>query len=412
MEKATITTLVLILLACVLPTTQGHQNPKFDGANVSPVQISVQSPQSETAPASRRGKSEVHYDFSSFIEKHRKTIKDKIDAKEARCIAIGVVQGDDVVWAEGFGNAGQSSSEINVNRETNFAVMSLSKLMTALAISRAMQEGYLDLDQPISNYLPDLNLNSPFEDRPEDTITLRHLLCHRAGFPHFVEDITSYEKKSYREYIKAIETEPLIHKVDDQTAYSNSGYDLAGHILAKVYGKTFEESMEELLFAPLKMEQSTFDYDEVVKNKERAIGYNEDSPVLPVKIPCFASGGGFSNINDMIKLMKMILSEGKTKDGIFLKREYFERVLSPRGILKDQESQGYALGIFKGENRYKKRVFPIFTHTGEGWGYTCDLLLCLELRLGLVILANAGGYDLRWRGQLTDDLYRILFSSE
>lgn len=334
----------------------------------------------------------------------------KIDEGQARGMAIGVCRSKEVVWKAGFGKTGHTKGEKAVDTKTNFGVMSLSKLMTAMAVMKAQQGDYLDIDKPISTYLPNLKLISEHDIGPEKHITTRHLLCHTAGFSHFVDDFQSYETKTRNDYVHAILSEPLTSKIGDKSSYSNSGYDLAGHILAEVYGKSYETSMNELLFQPLGMTHSTFEYDRVKEDNERALGYDSNTPVLPETIPCFASGGAFSNIDDMMIFLGMILSKGKLKDSVYLDEGSFNRIFTPRGLSERRASNGYALGIFKGRNRFNGRAFPVFVHTGEGWGYTCDLFFCFELDLGIVILTNQGGLGMRWRGQITDDLYDILLS--
>ena len=92
-------------------------------------------------------------------------------------VAIGVCDPDSVVWSGGFGSDA-------VSAETMFGVQSCSKMYVATAVLIAVQARLVELDVPITRYLPEFRVNSSFEDRPERLITLRHLLSHTAGFTH------------------------------------------------------------------------------------------------------------------------------------------------------------------------------------------------------------------------------------
>ncbi|MCK5712134.1 MAG: beta-lactamase family protein, partial [Hyphomicrobiaceae bacterium] len=94
-----------------------------------------------------------------------------------------VVSNDEVVWEETFGvSDGPGSAPITPN--TIFCIRSISKSVTALAVLVAVQEGLVNLDTPISQYLPDFTINSRYDERPQDLITLRRMLGHWASFTH------------------------------------------------------------------------------------------------------------------------------------------------------------------------------------------------------------------------------------
>ena len=88
-----------------------------------------------------------------------------------------------MLWAEGFGCT-DWNCRTPVTADTPFSIQSMTKSFTAVAVLLAVQDGLLDLDAPISTYLPDFTVNSIFDERPQDLITLRMLLSHTAGFTH------------------------------------------------------------------------------------------------------------------------------------------------------------------------------------------------------------------------------------
>jgi CubicO group peptidase (beta-lactamase class C family) len=95
--------------------------------------------------------------------------------------AVAVVDDTGVLWSEGFGFT-DNDHNTPITPDTIFSIQSTSKTFTAVAVLLAVQEGLLDLDTPITTYLPDFTIHSIFEEHPERTITLRMLLSHTAGF--------------------------------------------------------------------------------------------------------------------------------------------------------------------------------------------------------------------------------------
>ena len=98
-------------------------------------------------------------------------------------LSVAIVDADGTLWEAGFGVA-DKTRPLPVTARTMFSLQSCSKTFTATAVMLAVQDGLLSLDTPIREYLPGFTLQSRFEQHPEDIITLRHLLSHKAGFTH------------------------------------------------------------------------------------------------------------------------------------------------------------------------------------------------------------------------------------
>ena len=114
--------------------------------------------------------------------------------------AFALVDKEGIVWTEGFGYADCERKTL-VTPDTLFCLQSVSKTLTAIAVLLAAQEGLVDLDEPITMYLPDFKVNSRYEKHPEQKMTLRYLLSHTAGFPrettmgNFAEPTGSFDKR-------------------------------------------------------------------------------------------------------------------------------------------------------------------------------------------------------------------------
>ena len=183
-------------------------------------------------------------------------------------LAVVVVDGDRVLWQEGFGSTDSDGAAITV--DTIFSAQSTSKTFTATAVMLAVQAGLVDLDVPITTYLPDFTVHSAFEPHPERRITLRMLLSHTAGFTHEAPLGNNYDPEpgAFDAHVRSISATWLRFPVGTGYAYSNLGIDLAGHILEVVLGKPFPVLMRDLLLAPLGMDHSTFDRARVQRHGE------------------------------------------------------------------------------------------------------------------------------------------------
>lgn len=165
-------------------------------------------------------------------------------------VALVNVQGQTVCHTA-VGHSSLIPKEKNIKKDQIFDLASLTKVVaTTTAVLILWDEGKLQLDDPVSKYLPEL-------DRPDkNTITLRHCLTHTTGLPPFRK---YYDKLQGREaYLKAIAAEPLQYKTGTERQYSDLGFILLGLVVEKVSGQPLDEFTRERIFKPLKMKQTRY----------------------------------------------------------------------------------------------------------------------------------------------------------
>jgi len=117
------------------------------------------------------------------IEEFRASVPELMKKGKVPGCAIALVDEQGTLWTEGFGYTDCKRKNL-VRPDTLFLICSMSKTFTATAIMLAIQDGLLDLDEPITTYLPDFKVYSLYEKHPEQKITLRRLLSHTTGIPH------------------------------------------------------------------------------------------------------------------------------------------------------------------------------------------------------------------------------------
>jgi CubicO group peptidase (beta-lactamase class C family) len=224
---------------------------------------------------------------AAIIAKYRQAIPQLMTEQHIPGLAVAVAGENGTVWAEGFGYT-DNNHKTAATPDTIFSVQSTSKTFTAVGVLLAVQDGLLDLDAPITIYLPDFTVHSISQEHPERKITLRMLLSLTVGFTHEAPVGNNFDlgPVSFDEHVKSISETWLRFPVGTGYAYSNLGISFTGYILQKVSGKPFAQYMHDRLLVPLGMRNSCFDMDKIRDNPNRAIGHTKAFQQVPLDIPC------------------------------------------------------------------------------------------------------------------------------
>jgi CubicO group peptidase (beta-lactamase class C family) len=206
-------------------------------------------------------------------------------------LSVALVDSRDLIRQSGFGWA-DDAHWVPVDPDTRFSIQSMSKTFTAVGVLTAVRDGLVDLDAPVTRYLPDFRVASIFEDRPQDRMTLRHLLTHTAGFTHEAPEGSNYDpgEPAFADHVASISSTWLMFRVGEQYHYSNLGIDLAGAILAKASGQELPASLCQRAFLPLGMSRTTADPRRILSEANRATGHQPGLTDLPLVVPMTGAG--------------------------------------------------------------------------------------------------------------------------
>ncbi|MCL2839621.1 MAG: beta-lactamase family protein [Defluviitaleaceae bacterium] len=261
-------------------------------------------------------------------------------------------------WTRGVGFA-DVENERGVTEDTLFDIGSVTKLFTAISIMQLVEQGVLDLDEPITTYLPDFSvLSHPVNGGDYRNITTRMLLAHVAGLPGDMfggfGTIGAHYPAFMNNMLPRLAGVHMYNVETDRMAYSNVGYTVLGILVAEVSGFAadgdffhgFANYIQENIFDPLDMASTTFfpNEDEV----DVSLPYITAS--LPAADRVFANatsvGGLYSNAYDMARFMHMLLNFGELDGNRILSEAYFAQMVEVQDFdFSLSPMMQYALGF-------------------------------------------------------------------
>jgi CubicO group peptidase (beta-lactamase class C family) len=312
--------------------------------------------------------------------------------------AVCFIHNGERVWAEGFGVTDRPGGH-PVSTETLFSIQSTSKNITAAAILIAVQDGILDLDEPITAYVPDFAVQSRFEPAPQGRMTLRLLLSHRAGLTHEAPVGNNYDANSpgFEAHVRSIGATWLRYPVGERYRYSNLGYDLAGYILQVRSGMPFAEWVSTRLFKPLGMADSTVAPEVYERRENRAVGHQAGHTTVPLRTPLMPSGGVYTSARDMAAYAQFHLNRGQASGRTVLQEDLWHQM---HGFALGGD---YGLGVIRSERRYGETPLRLLSHKGGGFGFGSVFAYSPEAGLAWAALFNrAAGAAYRFGERLID----------
>ncbi|MDP9205507.1 MAG: serine hydrolase [Gemmatimonadota bacterium] len=229
-------------------------------------------------------------------------------------LGVGIVIKDKLVWAKGYGYR-DYGKKIPYTPTTTQPIASNTKLFTSVAAGMLADEGKVDLDKPIRQYVPSIQF---YNDDLNRTVTLRDMLSHRTGITRHdgIWYKSDYNQKELFERLKYLEPVEAPRSV---FLYNNMMYSGAGYSIELLSGRPWETFIRERILAPLGMTSTTFTIAQMVNQPEPGVPYTErrDNTEL-YRIPYYSDAIGVapagamnSSIVDMSKWLIALMNDGK-----------------------------------------------------------------------------------------------------
>ncbi len=320
--------------------------------------------------------------YQSAIEQARRQIQVLMDnGAPGLSVAVGVNQ--QIIWAEGFGYA-NVEHRVPVTTLTKFRIGSVSKPMTSIAMAQLVEQGLLDLDAPIQNYLPG------FPVKEKGKVTLRLLASHRAGIRHYREDGSdNFITDHYDNVLDALDIfseDPLLFVPGERFSYSSYGYNLISAVIQEASGQEFISLMRERVWGPLKLLDTVADHtDYIIEN--RAAPYTRRSDRQLRNAPFvdnsykWAGGGFLSTPSDLVRFGFGVFN------GDIIEKETLQLLLAPPKLPDGRiADQNYGLGW----SRYGDDS-PWTGHGGGSVGGTTFFAVHPEQNVVVAVTCNLTG---------------------
>ena len=300
------------------------------------------------------------------------------------------------VWADGrehYACHGVTSVDnpLPVDPDTLYLLGSITKTYTATTLLRLVADGRVELEAPVRHYVPELRLK---DEQAAAQVTVLQLLNHTAGLDWGLIANFGEGDDALAGYVARMAELDLIGPPSARTSYSQAGYNLAGRIIEKVTGLTYERAVASLVLEPLGLQHSFFARDDIM-TRRFAVGHNLDQDgTLSIARLWRRSrgdnpGGGLaSSVADQLRWAQFHLGDGRTERGDrILPAEVLGRMRQPTARLR-ASTLGDAIGIAW----FLREVDGVGTvgHGGSANGQFAELLTVPERDFAVVALSNAG----------------------
>lgn len=298
-------------------------------------------------------------------------------------LSIALVDDQKVVWSSGFGYS-DAENKVPATSRTAYRMGSIAKIMTATAAMQMAERGQMDIDQPLTRYLPEFTIKSRF--RNAEPITPRNIMSHHSGLPaNYLKGMLSKDPKYFTTLVSDVRDEYVAYPPNFVFAYSNLGVTLLGSAIEHTSGQNYDQYIKNSLFDPLGMRDSYFSSQPGIK------GYRDGkiSEFLPLRdLP---SGGLVSSVEDLSSFIKMVFAGGRAGNQQLLKPEALAEMFRPQNAQVPLDIN-LRMGLGWMLNGSEIRGGGIVAnHGGSLLNFHSELKILPERKLGVVVAANSAG---------------------
>ena len=383
---------------------------------------SVIQPETAAAPAVEASQTALDPALEAAIEA---LVTEMMARTEVPGLALGIIVDGAPIYLKGFGVTSLDTGE-PVTPQTVFQWEESSMAPTAMAVLQLVEQGKLDLDAPVKDYLPNFRL----ADAAYAEITVRHLLVHSSGIPDTGDTMANwetfmpeYDSGSIGRWIRSLAETGLLFAPGTGFEYSAPGYALLGAVVGAVSGQTFEEYAAENILQPLGMDSSTFLLEEVDKtllarpHVQNADGEMVVGRALPYHRPFGGANNLFASVEDMTKLTQASLNRGILGDRRILPESAFDQMWArhtPTPFAEFPFGQVYPAHMMT-DWGYGWFIGDVAGHMapnvgGFEYGYAAQTALIPDLNMAVIGVGNGPINEEFYAGDLVSDVMGILLA--
>lgn len=326
--------------------------------------------------------------YAEFGKTFSEPFEDAVNKSMGRArvpgLAIAIVHNGEEVYANAFGMRNVDTQTLLESTDL-FHWASVTKPFVATAAMQLVEQGKLDLDAPVTDYLPYFRMDDPDYEK----ITSRMLLTHTAGMPDVNDyewDNPEYDDEALERWVRSQSNRKLLFPPTSGEQYSNIGFEVMGDVIAKVSGLSFEDFVAQHIFKPLQMNQTTL----LIRNTEpsdrvsphtvsrRVMMVREHWPYNRRHAP---SSTVIGNVHDLGRWAMANLNHGTLDGTRILSESAYEQLWKPTVDIAPNRGLSWSLGEYDGHR--------MISHMGGDDGFRTGLILLPDLNVGIAIAVNS-----------------------
>ncbi len=329
-----------------------------------------------------------------FLDKFSADFEEGLKNQRIPGGAVVIVKEGRLIFQQGFGVKESGKTE-QADEHTVFRLGSVSKGFASVLTGVLVDEALISWDKPVSGYLVDFKLNDPEQT---DRVQVKHILSHTSGLPrhaytNLVEDGLSLDR-----IIPRLERVPLIAKEGEQLAYQNAAYSVIEKVLEAQTELDFDSLLQQKLFEPLGMINSSANYDSIRYSENKAyphVWYSRAKGRVPVKISkkyynAISSGGINASASDMGQWLRLLTGYYPE----IISEETLNEIFEPIATINNKRFSRYWDGVNKSHYGMGWRILDnegqkIVYHGGYVNGYRSEIAFDPDNGIGICVLINA-----------------------
>lgn len=340
------------------------------------------------------------------VELIRTKITEELPKWDQPSLAVAIIKDGEVEMCEGFGLANVETG-LKPDANTIYQIGSCTKAFTAAAVAILVDQGKVKWDNPIKQYLPWIAFKDQYTT---ENATVRDLLCHRTGLPRH-DAYWIYGPHTRRQCVENLANMQPVWPLRTQWCYQNTCYIALGMMIEAVSGMTWEKFIQESILDPLGMDHTVFYLDAMRAVENHAEPYARMLPTdtkgyehIPfffsdaenmaegIGAPFGPAGSMMSNLNDMIKWVKLFQNNGKVGDKQLISEESMTELTKPQMAMSqpliypfpEQDFFSYGMGWFIESYRGHKMV----EHGGNIDGFSTLVTMIPDQKLAVIAMTN------------------------
>lgn len=309
-------------------------------------------------------------------------------------MALGILRNDSLIYLQGYGTR-KIGEDLPVDEHTAFGIGSISKSFTALTLAILVGEGKIDWDDRVREYLPYFEL---YDEYVSEHFTIRDLLTHQSGLKSVSGGTLWYHSsRSREEIIRGLKYLEPVSEFRTTSAYQNVMFMVAGEIVAKVSGMSWDDFLQTRLLDKLGMTHTTSRAAVREANPNLAQPHIMDEHFEKTAIVqekgdnLTAAGFIYSSVSDMVKYMRLVLNEGVYEGDTLVPPEVFREILTPQVFFRlfpdpfHNKFTSYGFGWWL----TPKDGHTVIEHSGGIDGMAANLMMIEDMDAGVIVLSNS-----------------------